>query len=68
MATASVPFAAAAASCPVCLWLSGPAADAADDVDRKSRFLSEAIDSISSKMPGCFHVHFLQTLEAAPMA
>jgi hypothetical protein len=39
----SVPFAAAAASCPVCLRLSRPA-DAADDVDRKSRFLSEAID------------------------
>jgi hypothetical protein len=57
---------AAAASCPVCLWLSRllltlQAMSAGNPGSFPKR-------SLSSMVPGCFHAHSLQTSEAAPMA
>jgi hypothetical protein len=61
----SVPFAAAAA-CPVCLLLSRLLLTLQTmSTGNPGSFPKR---SISSKMPGCSHVRFLQTSEAAPMA
>jgi hypothetical protein len=62
----SVPFAAAAASCPVCLRLSKLLLTLQTMSTGNPGSLPKR--SISSKMPGCSHGHFPQTSEAAPMA